>query len=365
MIYEFGQRLRAALADTGSGVELVCWGLPAGMPVDAEAMTDAVAAMGPWEAVPARDPGMPRILSGVCGGVTTGEPLVLGLAGGSAPAPQGLLPFRPSENDLGLWAKWGGGVRRPDACRTMALLAALGGICRAALAGLGIVMGTHIAQCGDVRDAELPECDVEELRAQLSGLEGRGLPMLDSEGAEALQALLEEAREGGDTLGGTLETAVVCLPAGLGRPDACGVEAGLARNLFALPGVKGVEFGMGFGFAYLCGSEANDQLVAEDGRIGTKSNLSGGADGGLTNGMPLIFRTVFRPEPAVAARQQTVDPATLEERELTLDGPYDTMAFCRARGAVEGVTAAVLLDLLLERRADRWPRGCGGDEEAR
>lgn len=353
MVYEFAHGLHAVLS--GQDGLLVCHGLPAGLPVDPAAMAQAAAQMGPWDDLPGRDPGRPEVTAGIKCGVTDGGPLVIRLTPALSRAAEEGLPFRPSRPDFALWAKWGGRPARREAYRELALLAALGGLLRAALESMGICIGTHIAQCGDVRDSDLPECDEETLRAQLAGLAAQALPMLDDEQAGEIDALIREAQEAGDTLGGTLETAAIGLPAGLGSVDGDGLEARLARALFALPGVKGVELGMGFGFAYLCGSEANDQLVAEDGRIRTKSNLAGGVLDGMTNGMPLFFRTVFRPDPTVAAKQQTVDPDTLEERELTLDGPYDTMAFRRARPAVEGVTAAVLLGLLLERETGRRP----------
>ena len=166
--------------------------------------------------------------------------------------------------------------------------------------------------------------------------------------------VIAKARAEGDSVGGTLETAVVGIPAGVGAPFFDSLESMLAHLLFAVPGVKGVEFGMGFGFAYLGGSEANDQWVNEDEQIRTKSNMSGGINGGITNGMPVIFRTVFRPTPSIAMKQQTVDPETREEKELELKGHMDPAIFHRARVVVDSVAAIGLFDLLLERRKDLW-----------
>jgi len=217
-----------------------------------------------------------------------------------------------------------------------------------------MIIGSHIAQCGDVRDEDFPETDEAELREQIERLQAMAFGVIDADKAAEMREIIDAAAAEGDSVGGTLETAVVGIPAGVGAPFFDSLESQLAHLLFSVPGVKGVEFGMGFGFAYLNGSEANDQWVCEDEQIRTKSNMSGGINGGITNGMPVIFRTVFRPTPSIAMKQQTVDPATKEEKELALTGHFDPAIFHRARVVVDSVAAIGLFDLLLERRKDLW-----------
>ena len=156
------------------------------------------------------------------------------------------------------------------------------------------------------------------------------------------------AKEAGDSVGGVIECAAVGLPAGLGEPMFGGVENRLAAALFGIPAVKGVEFGAGFAAARLRGSEHNDAFTIADGRIVTETNRAGGILGGITTGMPLVLRAAVKPTPSIARPQRTVDLAAMEETQLAIHGRHDPCIAHRAVPVVEAVTAAVLLDLLLE-----------------
>ena len=364
MTSTFGRNLRITLFGEAQGpaIGITCDGLPAGLPVDPSVMEKALIkrrAYGDW-AEDLRPEDTPVILSGVTAGVTNGAPLtvILENKNGTLAAENGAPAFRPSHADYTAWAKLGGHHDTRGgghfSGRLTAALVALGAILREALEQQGIVIGSHIAQCGDVRDEDFPECDEAELRDRIDSLQNMAFGVIDAEKAEEMREIIDAAAAEGDSVGGTLETAAVGIPAGVGAPFFDSLESLLAHLLFSVPGVKGVEFGMGFGFAYLNGSEANDQWVNEEDAIRTKSNMSGGINGGITNGMPLIFRTVFRPTPSIAMKQQTVDPVTMEEKELALTGHFDPAIFHRARVVVDSVTAIGLFDLLLERRKDLW-----------
>ena len=163
-----------------------------------------------------------------------------------------------------------------------------------------------------------------------------------------MQSLILEARQNLDSVGGVIECAAVGLPAGLGDPMFGGVENRLAAALFGIPAVKGVEFGDGFAAARACGSANNDPFRMEDGRVVTETNHAGGILGGITSGMPLVLRTAMKPTPSIARPQRTVSLSAGADAELVIHGRHDPCIAHRAVPVVEAVTAAVLLDLLLE-----------------
>ena len=146
-------------------------------------------------------------------------------------------------------------------------------------------------------------------------------------------------------------SAAVGLPAGLGAPFFEGVEAVMAAQLFSIPAVKGVEFGAGFGAAVLRGSEYNDPYVMSDGRVATARNSAGGLLGGISNGMPIVVRTAFRPTPSISLEQQTVSLSQQTPQALAVRGRHDPCVAVRAVPVVEGAVALALLELWLERRA--------------
>ena len=163
--------------------------------------------------------------------------------------------------------------------------------------------------------------------------------------AEAL-----DAREAADSIGGVIECMVTGLPAGLGAPFFDSVESQISHLLFSVPAVKGVEFGAGFGFAAMRGSQANDPFAMKDGKIVTTTNHAGGVNGGITNGMPVIFRCAVRPTPSIAQKQQTVSLKVGEQAELEIHGRHDPCILPRAVPVIEAITAIAVLDMWKERQ---------------
>lgn len=162
-----------------------------------------------------------------------------------------------------------------------------------------------------------------------------------------MQEWILAKKEEKDSTGGIVECGVVGLPAGLGDPFFGSVESMLSQMMFSIPAVKGIEFGAGFGFATMCGSQANDAFAVTDGKIYTKTNHNGGLNGGITNGMPLLFRVAVKPTPSIGKEQQTVNLKTMENTTLTVNGRHDPCIAHRAAVVVEAGTAIVLLDMLL------------------
>ena len=178
-------------------------------------------------------------------------------------------------------------------------------------------------------------------------------PVLEERAGEHMRAAILQAREAGDSVGGVVECIAQGVPVGLGNPMFQGLESQLSAALFAIPAVKGVEFGSGFGAARMRGSEHNDPFVAEDGTIRTQTNHAGGILGGISSGMPILFRAAFKPTPSISQKQHTVRLSTGTEEDLQITGRHDPCIVPRAVPVVEAVAALVLLDALLDRNTDQ------------
>lgn len=342
----------------GEQIGVVLDGLCPGVPVDEDAIAAQLALRRPFGAISTarREPDRFAITSGVFEGKTTGTPLCILIPNedkksGDYDALRNVV--RPGHADYTALCKYhgfadprGGGH---FSGRLTAPIVAAGAILRAMLAQKGIVLGTHIARCAGIADR-----DFEDLHADLAALNGKRFAVLDEAAGEAMTAAIESAAAEGDSVGGVLETAVLGVPAGVGEPWFDSVEGVLARALFAIPAVKGVEFGDGFGLSELRGSAANDAFAIEDGRIVTRTNRCGGVGGGITNGMPIRFRTAIKPTPSIYRAQQTVDVRTNTETTLSLSGRHDPAIVHRARVVVDAVTAFVLVDLLTGRYGTDW-----------
>ena len=297
-----------------------------------------------------------KIISGVFEGKTTGTPLCILIPNTNTRSKDydRNIP-RPGHADYAAECKYHG-YQDPRggghfSGRITAALVAAGAIAISALRQNGILVGTHISRISDICDRSFNsyESDIETL-ADLS------FPVLDFQKADLMRACIEDAASEGDSVGGILETAVIGLPAGIGEPWFDTVEGVLSHALFSIPAVKGVEFGEGFGMADLRGSEANDALRIENGRVITATNHNGGINGGITNGMPLIFRCAVKPTPSIFQEQDSVDLASGQNTTLTLQGRHDPAIIHRARVVVDSVVALVLCDLLALRFGTDFPK---------
>ena len=297
-----------------------------------------------------------KIVSGVFNGKTTGTPLCILIpntnirSGDYTPN----IP-RPGHADYAAECKYHG-YQDPRggghfSGRITAALVAAGAIAISALRQNGILIGTHISRISDICDRTFQsyESDIETL-ADLA------FPVLDSAKADLMRACIEDAASEGDSVGGILETAVIGLPAGIGEPWFDTVEGMLSHALFSIPAIKGVEFGTGFGMADLRGSQANDAFRMQNGRVITTTNHNGGINGGITNGMPIIFRCAVKPTPSIFQEQESVDLAKGENTMLSLAGRHDPAIIHRARVVVDSVAALVLCDLLALRFGTDFPK---------
>ena len=350
----------------GAAIGAVLDGMAAGVPVDEKALAalmDRRRARGDGLSTARTEADQIRILSGVVQGHTTGTPIALMIENqntrsGDYAATAALL--RPGHADYTAYARYrgfqdarGGGH---FSGRITAGLVAGGGIVLGALERAGIRIVTHIAQCAGIDDTPFARDDPAALAAQANVLAGRGagFALLDGAVEEPMKAAIRAAGSEGDSVGGLLETAILGLPAGVGEPFFDSVESQLAHAAFSVPAVKGIAFGEGFGFAALRGSQANDPFRVEEGRIVTETNRNAGINGGLTNGMPVVFRTVVKPTPSIYKEQRTVDYTAGENALLSIKGRHDPCIVPRA-AVVQTCAAAVAIgDLLTARYGETW-----------
>jgi len=331
----------------GATLDGVCPGLP----VNEEAVKKALALRRPTGETARREPDDFRFVSGVYRGVTTGTPLTVLIKNTDA-RPADYEAFssvaRPSHADYTAFVKYhghadprGGGHQSG---RLTAPLVAVGTVIREALSQKGIEIATHVSRLGGVCDR--PFSDYE---ADFALVKNEAFPVLDKAKKEEMEFVIASAAQNGDSVGGALETAVTGLPAGLGEPWFDSFEGVLSHILFSVPAVKGVSFGDGFSFADERGSEANDSFYAASDRLLTRTNRSGGINGGISNGMPVLFSTVLRPTPSIALPQETADFLKNENTVLSVKGRHDACIASRAAVVINAVTALAVADLYASR----------------
>lgn len=349
----FGTAVTLTLFGESHGQEIgaVLEGLAPGLTVDEDFICHQLALRRPHGLIstPRQESDEFRIVSGVYQGKTTGAPICILIPNQdtrSADYPDGMV--RPGHADYTAECKYHG-FQDPRggghfSGRLTAPLVAAGAIAVSALQENDIYIGTHIRELAGLEDR--PFGDLTEDTELLGEMM---FPVLDSRIAERMKEEIVNAAEEGDSVGGTLETVVTGIPAGLGEPWFDSVEGLLSRALFGIPAVKGVEFGEGFGFSRMRGSEANDPLHIENGKVKHLSNHSGGINGGITNGMPLLFRSVIRPTPTIQIPQPSINLKTMENEVQKGSGRHDPAIVHRARVVVDSVTALVLCDLLARR----------------
>ena len=357
MSSEFGNILRVSVfgQSHGKAIGVNIDGLPAGEPIDLEELNAFLDRRKPGKSplsTARKESDTPVFLSGLENGVTCGFPLCAIIENSdqhSSDYSELADKPRPSHADYTARVKWGGHADMRGgghfSGRLTAPLCIAGGIAKQILARRGIFVGAHLAAVGTENDAPFPLHPTAEL---FDAIAAKPFPVVDDGAGDRMQALILEARQDLDSVGGIIECAAIGLPAGLGDPMFGGVENRLAAALFGIPAVKGVEFGLGFGSSRLRGSENNDPFTVENGTVVTASNRAGGILGGITTGMPVTLRTAIKPTPSISRPQQTVRLSAMENAELVIRGRHDPCIAHRAVPVVEAVTAAVLLDLLLE-----------------
>ena len=323
-------------------------GLPAGLPVDLDALGRFLRRRAPGQnawSTPRKEADLPEFLCGLKDGRTCGAPLTAIIRNTNTRSGdyENLMDIpRPGHADYTAQVKFGGAQ---DAAggghfsgRLTAPLCIAGGLCLQILARQGVRERARIVSIGTVTDDAAFDAPVGE----------KPLPVVSDDAGEQMRQAILAAKAEGDSLGGVIECRVEGLPAGLGAPMFDGMENRIAQIVFGIPAVKGVEFGAGFAAAELRGSENNDAFRVENGRVVTETNHCGGILGGITNGMPLVFRAAFKPTPSIARPQRSVALSRMEDTTLAVEGRHDPCIVPRAVPCIEAAAAIAVLDAWLD-----------------
>lgn len=339
----------------GLGIGCVIDGLPPGFEIDLDAVKKEMQRRAPGKSplATARNEKDAFIIeSGFFEGRTTGTPLCVLIPNSdqhSGDYSKLKNVMRPGHADYSGKVKYngfndyrGGGH---FSGRLTAPLVFMGAVAKQILAKRGIYVGAHIVAVAGVKDT--PFNPLGESAGTFSELAQKSFPVIDDAAGEAMQEKILVAKQNCDSVGGVIECMVINLPAGIGSPFFDSLESRLAHALFSVPAVKGIEFGKGFAMAQMPGSEANDQMYYDNGVVKTYTNNNGGITGGITNGMPVLFKAAVKPTPSIAKAQKTVDLSTESNTELVITGRHDPCIVQRAVPVIEGVAAWVILDMLL------------------
>ncbi len=340
----------------GPAIGMVMDTPPVGLRLDKEEILRQLARRAPGNdptATARKESDLPEFLSGLKGGVTTGAPLAALIRNQNQHSKDyeaiAHTP-RPSHADYAASVHYHG-FNDPSggghfSGRLTAPLVIAGTILRQYLQEKGVEIGAHIYQIGRVTEDLFDPVSISP--DTLRDLSKQTFPLLNSTKEADMRAEVETAKMQQDSVGGAIEVAVTGLPAGLGSPMFDGVENAISKAIFGIPAIKGIAFGDGFSLAGMRGSQANDPLTVTDGKIRCKTNHSGGITGGITNGMPLIFRVAVKPTPSIGQEQDTIDLTTGQPTKLTIHGRHDPCIVPRAVPAVEAVTSIVIANLLAE-----------------
>lgn len=353
----WGNKLKVSIfgESHGKAIGITIDGLPSGVKLDLDEiqkeMKRRAPGQNPWS-TPRKEEDKVEILSGFFNGFTTGTP-ICGMIQNTNTISKDYsnikAQMRPSHGDFTGFKRFdgfndyrGGGQ---FSARVTAGLVFAGAIAKQILKEKNIIIGAHIKSVRNIKDDSFDMTNISE--ELLKKLNNSSFPALNEEVSEKMQAEIIAARDDHDSVGGVIEVGVINLPVGIGAPYFDSVESTLSHLVFSVPATKGIEFGAGFGISELKGSEANDEMYVEDNVIKTYSNNNGGINGGITNGMPLVFRVAMKPTPSIGKPQRTVDITTMEDTIIEVKGRHDPCILVRAVPVLEAVTAIGILDLVL------------------
>lgn len=338
----------------GNGIGVVIDGLKPGFTIDTAQVLEQMARRAPGNdktATTRKETDSPEILSGTLGSTTTGAPLCAVIRNNNTRSADygNLLTLpRPGHSDYTAFTKFGGfnDIRGGGnfSGRLTAPIVFAGAIVRQILEQDGINIAAHIQSIYDVEDSSFDPVNPDaEL---LNRLQKSRFPLIDPSKEAAMRDCVEKARLGCDSVGGVIECCVTGLPCGAGSPMFEGAEGVISSLIFSIPAVKGIEFGAGFRFSRMYGSQSNDSFSVKDGKIVTDTNNCGGILGGITNSMPLIFRAAVKPTPSIAKPQKSVNLQTMQSETLEIKGRHDPCIVPRAVPVIEAAAAIAVINLL-------------------
>ena len=354
----YGENLKLSIfgQSHGPAIGMTLDGIPAGLPVDLEKLQQFLNRRAPGQndwSTPRKEEDRPEFLAGLLDGYTCGAPIAAVIHNKNTRSKDysNLRDCpRPGHADYTAQIKYsgyqdvaGGGH---FSGRLTAPLCIAGGLCKQWLEEMGIRIGAHISMINGLDDNRFnplaPEFDQV----------GKDFPVLNPEIGELMKQKIQKARSQGDSVGGMIECAIDGLPVGLGDPMFGGMESRIAQIVYGIPAVKGVEFGIGLTYAYDLGSEVNDNYCIDHGNVKTMTNNCGGILGGITNGMPVIFRAVIKPTPSISKPQQSISLSRMENTALEIKGRHDPCIVPRAVPVIEAAAAIAIYDAVLARRRE-------------
>ncbi len=338
----------------GKGIGINIDGLPSGVKLDLEAITYEMKRRAPGRddiSTPRIEKDEFQIISGYFNERTTGTPLcaiIWNTDMHSKDYSDLKTVIRPGHADYTGNVKYsgfndfrGGGH---FSGRLTAPLVFAGAVAKQILAGKGILIGSHILSIGNVFDSYF---DGANLRNNLLiDVSKKNFPVIDDLKGEEMKSIILKAKRETDSVGGIIEAAILNLPCGLGEPFFDSIESNLAQLLFSVPAVKSVEFGIGFEITKVRGSIANDVPYMDNGSVSMKTNNNGGINGGISNGMPIVFRVAMKPTPSIAKIQNTINMSTGENSEVSVTGRHDPCIVLRALPVIEACAAMSILDFI-------------------
>ena len=356
MSSNFGERIKISIfgQSHSDAIGVVIDGLPSGEEIDLDRVQHFLDRRAPGKnaySTPRKEGDRVRVVSGLFQGKTCGAP-ICGMIENTNTRSKDYdqlkdMP-RPGHADFTAEIKFGGFQDHRGgghfSGRLTAPLCFAGAVCLQILERRGISIGSHILSIHTVQEERLDPIEIS--KEALAVITQKEFPVANDETGIKMQEVIQQVREQGDSVGGVVESVAVGLPVGIGEPMFDGLESKLASILFAIPAVKGVEFGEGFSSAALLGSENNDGFYMEEtGGVKTKTNHHGGSLGGISSGMPLLIRTAFKPTPSISKEQETVSLRNGENAKLSVTGRHDPCIVPRAVPCVEAAMAVALLDL--------------------
>ncbi|MGN0477301.1 MAG: chorismate synthase [Ruminococcus sp.] len=339
----------------GKAIGVVIDGLPSGLKLDMDKILLEMKRRAPGNdktATPRKEADFPEILSGVVDNTITGAPLCAIIYNTNTKSKDysniKRCP-RPGHSDYPAYVKYngfndiaGGGH---FSGRITAPIVFAGAVCKQILLEKGIKVTAHINSIGNVEDKSFDPCNISD--ETIENLLNSSFPLLDSSKEEEMRKEVADSAFNKDSVGGTIECAVVGMKAGIGYPMFDGIEGKIAKAVFGIPAMKGIEFGKGFELARMHGSESNDNFrYDKNGNIYTTTNNCGGILGGITNGMPITFKVAVKPTPSIAQAQDTINLETKQNDTLEIKGRHDPCIVLRAVPVIEAITAVTILDLL-------------------
>ena len=357
MSCNFGNNIKITIfgQSHSEAIGVVIDGLPAGFKIDNEKVSAFMARRAPGNSklsTPRKEADEVKIISGVVDNVTCGAPLCAVIENtNTRSGDYDKLRFipRPSHSDFAAMMKHNGfnDIRGGGnfSGRLTAPLCFAGAVCMQMLEEKGIRIGAHISSIGKTEDKKFDAVNVNG--NDFDDILAKTFPVIDDNQGEIMQNEVLDAKKNGDSIGGTIECAVVGMPVGIGDPIFDGIENRIAAAVFGIPAIKGIEFGAGFESARMLGSENNDDFISENGKIKTATNNHGGILGGISSGMPIVFRCAVKPTPSIGIEQNSVNTETGEEEKLVIGGRHDPCIVPRAVPCIEAAAAVVIADFLL------------------